>query len=147
MKRITASKIGSRTLVVLLFFGGLSALVGAGMAIVADGAGVPPEYLANSPFSSFLIPGLILGLVVGGTQLAAATTVLMKHRRGLLLSAIAGFGMLIWIFAELAILGEYSPLQTAYFALGVVELVLVLVLLGIWDSRPTSPQVGISRLG
>lgn len=140
MRRITSRMIGSWTLVVLLFFGGLSALVGARMAIVADGAGVPLEYLANSPFSSFLIPGLILGLVVGGTQLAAAMTVLMKHRRGLLLAAIAGFGMLIWIFAELAILGEYSPLQSIYFGLGVVELVIVLVLLGIVGSVPRSPS-------
>jgi len=134
MRRITGSMIGSRALVVLLFFGGLSALVGAGMAVVANGAGVPLEYLANSPFSSFLIPGLILGLVVGGTQLTAAISLLVKHRRAPLLSAIAGLGMLIWIFTELAIMGEYSPLQAAYSALGVVEVVLVLVLLGIAGS-------------
>jgi hypothetical protein len=48
-----------------------------------------------------------------------------------LLSAIAGFGMLIWIFVELAIIRQYSWLQSAYFALGVLELTLVLALLGI----------------
>jgi hypothetical protein len=48
-----------------------------------------------------------------------------------LLSAIAGFGMLIWIFVELAIIRRYSWLQAAYFALGVMELILVFALLGI----------------
>jgi len=76
-------------------------------------------------------PRLILGVVVGGTQLAAAANLLAKRRAALLLSAIAGFGMLIWIFAELAIIRQYSWLQTAYFALGLLEVMLVLTLLGI----------------
>lgn len=63
-----------------------------------------------------LIPeGRQVRSVVGGTPLAAAITLLRKQRRGLLLSAIAGFGMSIWAFTELAIMGEYSPLQAAYF--------------------------------
>ena len=49
----------------------------------------------------------------------------------LLLSAVAGFGMLIWIFVELALIRHYSWLQAAYFGLGALELILVLVLLGI----------------
>lgn len=48
----------------------------------------------------------------------------------LLFAAIAGFGMVIWIYAELALIG-YSVLQTVYFALGAGELILVMVLLGV----------------
>jgi hypothetical protein len=69
--------------------------------------------------------------MVGGTQLAAATALLRGQLIALLLSAIAGFGMLIWIFVELAIIRQYSWLQSAYFALGAMELILVLALLGI----------------
>jgi len=119
------------TLTALLAFGALSAAVGAVLAIAANGAGVPLEYLKNSPFSSFFIPGLILGVVVGGTQLAAAIALLAKRDIALLLSAIAGFGMLIWIFVELALMQQFSWLQAAYFILGGLELVLVLALLGI----------------
>ena len=115
----------------LLGFGVLSAIAGAVLAIVAHGAGVPIAYLANSPFSSYLVPGLILGLIVGGTQLAAAVALWTKRRTGLLLSAVAGFGMIIWIFVELAIIGKYSWLQTIYFSLGVTELIGVFALLGI----------------
>jgi hypothetical protein len=119
------------TLTALVAFGALSAAVGAVLAIAANGAGVPLEYLRNSPFSSYFIPGLILGVVVGGTQLAAAIALLAKRGIALLLSAIAGFGMLIWIFVQLAMIQQFSWLQAAYFILGGLELVLVLALLGI----------------
>ena len=123
--------IVARFLVALTLFGALSALAGAVLAIAANGAGVPLSYLANSPFPSYAVPGFILGVVVGGTQFAAAIALLRRQRIALLLSAIAGFGMLIWIFVELAIIRQYSWLQSAYFALGVLELILVLALLGI----------------
>jgi hypothetical protein len=119
------------TLTALVAFGALSAVVGAVLAITANGAGVPLEYLKNSPFSSFFIPGLILGVVVGGTQLAAAIALLARRGIALLLSTVAGFGMLIWIFIELAMMQQFSWLQGAYFTLGGLELVLVLALLGI----------------
>ena len=77
------------------------------------------------------MPALILGVVVGGTQLAAAVALLTSRYSALLLSAVAGFGMLIWIFVELAIIRQYSWLQTAFFTFGVLELILVLALLGI----------------
>jgi hypothetical protein len=124
--------IVTRLLAALTLFGALSALAGAVLAIAANGAGVPLNYLANSPFPSYAVPGFILGVVVGGTQFAAAIALLRRQRIALLLSAIAGFGMLIWIFAELAIIRQYSWLQSAYFSLGALELILVLTLLGIW---------------
>ena len=126
-----SNRIVVRLLVVLVLFGALSSLAGAVLAIAANGGGVPVEYLTNSPFSSYVVPGLILGVVVGGTQLAAAIALLVRRRAALPLSAVAGFGMLIWIFAELAIIGQYSWLQAAYFILGALELTLVLVLLGV----------------
>ena len=120
-----------RALVGLAIFGVLSALVGAILALAVNGAGVPLEYLAGSPFESFAVPGLLLGLVIGGTQCAAAVALMSQRRSALLLSAIAGSGMLIWIFAELAIIRHYSWLQTVYFVHGGLELLLVLALLGI----------------
>ena len=49
------------------------------MAYALGGAsGVPEEWLENSPFDSYLIPGLYLGVVVGGTCLAAAYTTVRR---------------------------------------------------------------------
>jgi len=123
-----------RALIVLVVFGALSALIGAVLAIAANGAGVPLESLKNSPFTSYFIPGLILGVVVGGTQLAAAIALLAKRDLALLLSAVAGFGMLIWIFVEVAMIQQFSWLQGAYFILGSLELILVFALLGIFPA-------------
>lgn len=118
-------------LTVLAVFQALSAFYGAFLAVARDGAGVSLENLEGSPFTTYLVPGLILGGVVGGTQLATAVALLAKRRMALLLAAVAGFGMLIWIFVELVIIRQYSWLQSAYFALGVLELSFVLALLGI----------------
>jgi hypothetical protein len=126
-----SSRTVVRILIALLVFGALSSLAGAILAIAANGGGVPIEYLTNSPFSSYMVPGLILGVVVGGTQLAGATALLARRRSAPLLSTIAGFGMLIWIFVELAIIRQYSWLQAAYFSVGGLELILVLALLGV----------------
>ncbi len=125
------NRIVSGVLIALLLFGAVSSFGGAVLAIAFDGAGVPKEWLANSPFTSYLVPGLILGVIVGGTQLVAAIALLTRRHWALRMAAIAGFGMMMWIFVELAIILQYSFLQTLYFGLGGLELILVLVLLGI----------------
>lgn len=135
----------STVLVVLLVFGAVSAFGGAVLGIFFDGAGVPLEHLAGTPFSSFVVPGLILGVVVGGTQLAAGVALLARNPWAPLMAAVAGFAMMIWIYTELAILG-YSWLQSVYFGLGIVELILVLALLGITpeESPRTRPPTRAS---
>jgi hypothetical protein len=55
-------RIVTRLLAALTLYGALSALAGAVLAVAANGAGVPLEYLANSPFPSYAVPGLILGV-------------------------------------------------------------------------------------
>lgn len=126
-------------LLALLSFGAISALVGGVLGVAVNGAGVPLTTLEGTPFTSFVIPGLILGLVVGGTQGLAAIAVQRRHHYGPLAAAIAGFGMVIWIFVEVAIIG-YSWLQAVYLALGIGEVALVLWMLGIVTTR----QAGVS---
>lgn len=120
----------SGLLVSVLFFGAVSCFGGAVLAIIFNGAGVPLDALAGTWFSSLLLLGLILGVILGGSHLVAAIALLKRRRWALLASAVAGFAMLIWIFTELAVLG-YSWLQAVYFGLGMVELILVLALLGV----------------
>ncbi|MDQ2755967.1 MAG: hypothetical protein M3Y71_05310 [Actinomycetota bacterium] len=120
----------TRVLTVMLAFGAVSALAGLVIAIPGGGAGFPVSELEGTPFTSFVVPGLLLGVVIGGTQLAAAVAVARSRGTGPLLAGVAGFGMLVWIFTELAMIG-YSVLQTVYFVLGLLELMLVLLLLGV----------------
>ncbi|MGX1159416.1 hypothetical protein FBY31_2216 [Arthrobacter sp. SLBN-100] len=140
-----SSRIFSRVLAALLIFNAVSSFGGAVMAIFFNGAGVPLELLAGSWFQSFLVLGLILGIILGGTHTFAAIAVPRRRPWALLASGVAGFAMLIWNFTELAIIG-YSWLQSVYFGFGILELVLVLALLGIapaivspWRGSPEQP--------
>jgi hypothetical protein len=137
--------IAIRTLVVWLWFGALSATLGGALGVFANGAGVPLTYLKQTPFDSFLLPGLILGIVIGGTQLAAAILLQRRHPFGLVAAVIAGLGMIVWIFVELAMLSEYSPLQVVYLALGAGELVLVALTLGLMNPfRAPTPELTVT---
>ena len=143
---------GFRTgLLVLEYFAALSALGGGVLGVFANGAGVPLSYLAGTPFDSYRVPGVILAVVVGGTQLAAAITLQRRTTWALRISTVAGFGMLIWIFVELAIISQYSWLQTLYFAVGGLEVVGVLLLLGVLPrpldqvAHPVSVRAGAVR--
>jgi hypothetical protein len=126
-----SSRTFSRVLVALLIFDAVSSFGGAVMATFLNGAGVPLELLAGTWFeSSFLVLGLILGIILGGTHAVAAFALITRRHWALLASAVAGFAMLIWNFTELAIIG-YSWLQSVYFGFGILELILVFALLGI----------------
>jgi hypothetical protein len=135
---VTAAR---RALIVLLYFGAMSAFGGAALGVVTDGGGVPHEFLRGSPFESFLIPSLILGVVIGGTQLVGAVTVHRRASRADLAAATAGFGMIVWIFVELAIIG-FDWLQAFYFAVGSAQLTLVLVARGILNPSTTIEPTG-----
>ena len=131
LRASVTSTIARRALLGLLVFGALSCLIGAVMGVALNGGPIPITFLKGTPFDSSLVPGLILGLVVGGTQLVAAIMFQRRSPASLLWCVVAGFGMMIWIFLEIAMIKQYSFLQSIYFGLGVAELVLVLALLGI----------------
>src|SRR3954451_23185938 len=83
-----------------------------GMAYALGGApGVPEEWLDDTPFGSYLVPGLYLGVVVGGSSLAAAYATIRDPRR----ARVAAFGssavMVSWIAAQVVLIGYRSPLQ------------------------------------
>lgn len=120
-------------LLVVGWFNLLSALAGGVGLIVTNGVGMgmPLSWLAGSPFDSYLGPGIILLLVVGGSQ---ALAVLLQHRHQPwypAAAAVAGIGMVIWIYVEVVLLPVYSLLHTVYFATGLLQLIFTLLCLGL----------------
>jgi hypothetical protein len=105
----------------------LTALAGAWGLIAQHGMGMSAESLTGTPFASFVIPGLILGLVIGGTNLISSLLILRRSRFSAEASAVAGFGLLIWIFAQTYILHLRSWMQPLFFGLGLLILILTLV--------------------
>ncbi len=126
-------------LLIVTVFNALSALVSGVAMLLTDGLGMPLSFLETSPFTSFLWPGVVLVVVVGGTQALAAVLLTLRREAALLWSAVAGFGLLIWIFIETGLIREWSWLQVLYFATGAIQLALVLGLLGIVAWLPRLP--------
>ncbi|TFC85365.1 hypothetical protein [Cryobacterium sp. TMT4-31] len=121
-------------LLVMGWFNLLSALGGGLGLIVGNGMGMPMSWLVGTPFDSYVIPGFILLVVIGGTQ---ALAVLGQHGRQPWYTGaagVAGFGMIIWIYVEVALLPVYSFLHTLYFVSGTLQLIALLLCLGILPS-------------
>ena len=120
-----------RTLVAVSLFHALSAVGGGIGMVVADGLSMPKSLLTDSPFTTFLVPGIIVAVVVGGTQTVASVGLLQHRSSAYVWSAVAGFGMVIWIIIEIGVIHVLSWAQVIYVVSGLLQLVLVFALLGI----------------
>lgn len=134
---MTPQRIARGTLLFVQAFVAVTSLLG-GAALVAGSLldwsdspmAIPASYLEGSPFTSFVVPGLALAVVVGGTHVLAFVMVARRMRWAMLASAVAGFGVLVWIFVQMIYI-PFSFLQLTYFALGIAELAAVLVQLDV----------------
>lgn len=103
--------------------------VGGGIALVAglEANRFPADWLKGTPFASYVIPGLILAVIVGGSAALAAVFMLRSPASGALASMLAGAVMMGWIVAEILILEQPSEptwTEVFYFALGLGMAVL-----------------------
>ena len=121
-------KIVCIALVALEALVSLSAVVG-GVAIVAGAIQFPLEWLQGTPFSDYTIPGLVLAIVVGGSSLVAAATILTGRGVGVLASALAGLIMAGYEVVEVAMIDHLNWLQVLYFVLGLLIFALAA---GLW---------------
>jgi large exoprotein involved in heme utilization and adhesion len=111
-----------RTLVGLHLFNALSA-VGGGIALLAGGLGIPTALLRHTPFDSFVVPGIFLAAVIGGSATIGATALLAHWRRALITSAAAGAIMVGWILGETLLVEGFSWLQGLYLLTGSIVVV------------------------
>jgi hypothetical protein len=119
-------------------------LVVATLANATPGAVVPAiRYLEGSPFRSYLIPGALLALVVGGTQGIALALVARRSSNALVATVIAAMGLNIWVFVELVVI-PFSWLQVVYFVASLAEIALAMLGLGLLEFR-ISPRSGLRK--
>jgi hypothetical protein len=130
-------------LIVLQFLLGLSAAVSGALMIAAPNGSLfqmPLSMLENSPFSNFLIPGIILFTLLGVYPLAVAYSLWRKPAwrwpealnpakqmhwswAG---SLAAGVIVLIWITVQLLMIRSVSFLHPFYFIWGLLLILLTL---------------------
>ena len=120
------------SLIVLTIFLALSAL--AGSIQLLEGTYAPPiEMINGSIFGDYTIPGLALGLIVGGSAAFAAVLLFRKNKFSLLFSTAAGIIIMFFEFVEVMIFGipdmTAQILQIFYFGLGTA---ITVASMGIW---------------
>lgn len=111
----------------ILGFGALNAFAG-GYYGLSGAAGVPRVWLSGSPFSSYVIPSLILLVVVGGSLLLATIAVLARWRSDRWVAIGAGLVLTVWLAVQIAILGYVSWMQpvTVIAAVAIIGLASLL---------------------
>ncbi len=84
--------------------------IGGGIALLigAMGQWLPVAFLQGTPFSDYIIPGLLLTVVVGGGMLLAAATQFIAREWAVLLSAAMGLILIGWEIVEVAIIDRYA---------------------------------------
>jgi hypothetical protein len=99
----------------------LSAFAAGAMFMVEPSGrlmGMTEATLARSPFGSYLVPGIVLFVVVGGTQAVAAWAEIRRWPRAGWLSVVAGVVLAGWIAVQVAMTGLGHPMQPILFATG-----------------------------
>jgi hypothetical protein len=75
--------------------------------------------LVRSPLRSYMVTGIVLFTVVGGTQALAAWAEIRRWPRAGWLSAVAGVVLAGWIAVQVAKIGIGHPMQPSLFVVGV----------------------------
>ena len=115
---------------ILQLFIGLPGIVFGMLLLIGptgETIGMPLEFLANTPFDSFFIPGLILFSVIGIGNVCSSVLSFRKHQYAGYAGMIFGAGLVIWIFVQVLMIGLLIWLQPAYLVLGVVETALGII--------------------
>ena len=140
-------RVCGATLFVASVFVALTAVLG-GIAVAAGIDKFPAGWLTGTPFSSYLIPGLILAVVVGGSATVTAVAALRRSDVGALTSALAGAILLGWLAGERLILPSaafppgFSWLENIYIGVGLMMLAPGLTVLWAERKRHFPPRGG-----
>jgi hypothetical protein len=119
----------TRLLVGLELLIAVNAIYG-GIGLMVNGMGMPEDWLERTPFSSWVIPGILLLLVIAGPMIVAAVAELRHDARAYVLSLAAGILQLGWILGQVLVLGRFFFLQPVLFVAGGL-----VVLLAWWAHR------------
>lgn len=113
--------------------------VGGGIALVTglEGDRFSLDLLKGTPFTTFVVPGLILAALVGGSATYAAIVTLRNPYGGAMASALAGTILMGWIIGEVLMLNQpvaFTWVEAFFFAVGLTMATLGLALsrIGHW---------------
>lgn len=108
-------------------FIGLGA-VGGGLGLILEPSGailgIPHELLKNTPFSTYLVPGIVLLTVNGLGSLVGATVSFKRYRYAGEIAMALGAFLVAWILLQVYWFAAFHWLHATYLGLGLSEFVL-----------------------
>jgi hypothetical protein len=118
----------------ILFVAVTATVSGALLAIYSDGSlfHMSTVILKTTPFSNFLVPGLILCLVVGGSNILAFILHLKAHPLRSSWTITGGIMVVGWVVVQMLLIGAVHWLQFVYLGIGIMILLLNWQLKGKW---------------
>jgi len=106
-------------------FVGIWAIAG-GLGLTLDpsgeNVGLPREYLADSPFADYLIPGIVLFTINGFGSLAGALVSFTRQRCAGVVGLALGSFLVAWILVQLYWVAWFHWLHGVFLTLGFLEL-------------------------
>lgn len=112
-------------LALLCLVAGIPALLG-GLAFIIEPDGsllrMPIQYLAHTPFETFLVPGLILTFAVGVAGTVAGILLLRRSAHGPFAALLGGVVLLGWIVAQMLLLRTATWQQWTYVAIAILTI-------------------------
>ncbi len=85
---------------------------------------MPDGWLAGTPLTGWVLPGIALLIGVAGPQLTAVALIGSGARPGLTAGYLAGLLLVAWIVVEVLILRRYFFLQPVIAGVGAAEMLL-----------------------
>lgn len=140
-------KLIRKLLFILHILVGVGAMSGGLAAITEPNAphGVPVEILKYSPFSNFLIPGILLFGVIGLGNLFSAAMFLTKTKYQGYISSVFSWALVIWIVIQCIMLQSIVFLHVLFFVIGLIQAVMSFAILFEQRLFPTNIAVKILK--
>jgi hypothetical protein len=108
---------------VLLFFNGISALFGGWQLMLQpDGSSMEMslDWLQYSPFSNYLIPGILLFVVNGLMSIFVFILLIIKHKSYPLLVMLQGILLFGWIVVQVLMVRDLIWIQGLFGTIGLL---------------------------
>ena len=131
VRRHLMNRIIRNVLIILISFLALTAL-GGGIGLLTGLNAPPLVFLDGTPFSSYIIPGLALLILVGGTAALASILIVRNHSHAWAVAVVSAIAVVVFEIVEVIYIGSpegiAQNLQIFYFTYGIILGVLDLYL-------------------
>lgn len=110
--------------------------VASGLVMVAEPngslLGLTASLLDGTPFKDYFIPGIVLTVLVGFTNLLALYYLFRNHRKRFMFSIAGGFMISGWIIVQMILINAVHWLHFIYLAAGMLVILISFQLKGKW---------------